>query len=740
MNFEIQNVKTIGVLWSIIFTIACNNNHEYYNVQETYGKWENYSGTKDGARYSSLNQINKTNVNELEVAWSYSTGDRDKHNKSQNQCNPIIINGVLYGTSPKSKLFAIDAATGMELWLFDPLDHKNLNMNKNSSYNVVRGVTYWESLDKKDRRIFYGAGSKIFSINADTGKPIMSFGKNGQLLLSENLDREYGNSEPYVASTSPGIIYQNFLIVSTRVAESIDAAPGHIRAYNTISGKLEWVFHTIPQPGDIGYDSWADKEAWRRLGGANNWAGMSLDQKRGIVYIPTGSVSGDFYGGSREGQNLFGNSLIALKADTGKYLWHFQIVHHDLWDKDLPANPNLVTLNINGRTIDAVAQITKHGYIFIFDRVTGKPVFPIYEKPVPTESLPGEYPWPTQPIPLLPEPFSRQNFTEDQVSNIDSLTHLELLKEFREVKYNEMFTPPSKDGTWIFPGFDGGGEWGGASIDHETKVLYVNSSELPWSLRMVEIPKYASGSKTIKEVGKVVYGKYCMACHGQNLKGNGPAFPSLDGIKEKLNKNDILGIIENGKNMMPAFKQLSDTEMKSLLAFLMDIQSKEMITLPQSNNSGEKEGNIGNKLMEAVPYTITGYNRFLDKNGYPGIIPPWGTLNAVDLTSGKLLWKATLGEYDELTKKGIPPTGTENYGGSVVTKGGLVFIAATKDSKIRAFDKDTGEILWEAKLPSPGFATPAVYETNGKQYLVISCGGGKIGTKSGDDYLAFSLP
>jgi quinoprotein glucose dehydrogenase len=661
-----------------------------------------------------------------------------------------MVDGVLYGTSPRLKLFALDAATGVQKWLFDPAQEDTASKNDRFAFfKVSRGVVYWQ--DGNDKRIFYSAGSKTYAINAADGKPVRSFGKQGYIDLAENLDREPGTYNPFIASTTPGIIYKDLLIMGTRVAESADAAPGHIRAFDVRTGTRRWVFHTIPHPGEKGYETWPDKEAWKKLGGANNWAGMSLDEQRGIVYVPTGSVGGDFYGGIRKGQNLFANSLVALDAQTGKYLWHFQVVHHDMWDRDLPANPNLITLNHDGKKIDAVAQITKHGYVFLFDRTNGKPVFPIAEKPVPTEALPGEAPWPTQPVPSLPEPFARQQFNPEDVSSLTPETHAELMERYNKVRHRAMFTPPSKEGGWIFPGFDGGGEWGGASVDPASGILYVNSSEMPWTLTMIDVPKKNDGDVSLKGIGNGVYLTYCTACHGPERKGNGSSYPSLLELNKKYNELQARKVIENGKNMMPAFKQLSDGEKKALLAFLLDIQEKEPGTAVKTKTVGSLQNRAPastaaanpmhqKSIMDEVPYTMTGYNRFADKNGYPGITPPWGTLNAVDLNSGKLLWKVPLGEYEELTKKGVPPTGTENYGGPVVTKGGLVFIAASKDAKIRAFDKQSGKVLWQAQLPVPGYATPAIYMGHGRQYIVIACGGGKIGSRSGDQYIAFALP
>ncbi|WP_205589880.1 PQQ-binding-like beta-propeller repeat protein [Mucilaginibacter celer] len=706
---------------------------------EPYSGWPAYAGSKDGIRYSSNQEITAANVGQLKQVWIYSTHDKDTANRSQNQCNPIMVDGILYGTSPKLKLFALNAATGEQKWLFDPAkDDTTNNGDPMAYYKVSRGVIYWQNNDGGEKRIFYSVGAKTWAIDAESGTPVRSFGNNGYLDLTKDLGRD---TKSFVAGTTPGVVYKDVLIVGDRVSESADAAPGHVRAYDTRTGKLRWIFHTIPQPGEPGYETWQDTAAYKKFGGANSWSGMSLDEKRGIVYIPTGSIGGDFYGGFRKGKNLYSNSLLALDAGTGKLKWHFQVIHHDLWDRDLPANPNLVTIVKDGKKIDAVAQITKHGYIFMFDRTNGKPIFQIEEKSVPTKALPGEEVWPTQPIPTLPQPFARQMFNPEDVTDRTPEVHAEMLAKYNQVKNRIMFTPPSKEGGWIFPGFDGGGEWGGAAVDPETKILYVNCSEMPWAQVMIDVPKANANDNSPQALGHVIYNTNCIGCHGAELKGNGTSYPSLVNIGKKYNADQVNGIITNGRNMMPSFKQISPSDKKNLLAFLLKIPEakavKEIAKEPVNNRVTSTA--TEKKMVDEIPYAMNGYNRFLDKYGYPGIKPPWGTLNAVDLTSGKLLWKVPLGEYAELSKKGIPVTGTENYGGPLVTKGGLVFIAATKDEKIRAFDKRTGKVVWEAQLPAAGYATPATYAIDGKQYIVIACGGGKIGSKSGDSYVCFGL-
>jgi len=710
------------------FIVSCKKHPQVSG----YAGWRTYAGSTDGNRYSSNDEITLKNVKQLKVAWVYSSNDKDSANRSQNQCNPIMVDGILYGTSPKLKLFALDATTGEQKWIFDPVSQDTSKKNDPMAYyKVCRGVVYWADKNGGNKRIFYSVGSKTYAIDADNGQPVINFGKGGYLDLTEGLGRKVNS---FVSGTTPGVIYKNLLIMGARVDESEDAAPGHIRAYDVLTGKLRWIFHTIPHPGETGFNTWPDSTAWKRLGSANNWAGMALDEKRGIVYVPTGSVGGDFYGAHRKGRDLFANCLIALDAATGKYIWHYQMVHHDMWDRDLPANPNLVTIKHNGKTVDAVAQITKHGFIFMFDRTNGQPIFPIEEKPVPTNALPGEQPWPTQPIPTLPQPFARQHFGPEDVTDLTPQTHKDMLAKYNKVKYNTMFTPPSKEGDWIFPGFDGGGEWGGAAVDPETKIMYISNTELPWAQVMIDIPKNTY-DHTLQGMGHALYNKYCISCHGPQLKGNGTSYPSLVNIGKKYNEQQVNQIIANGRNMMPSFKQISADEKKALLAFLLKLPGK-----PSDAKIISKEPVSPAKNSLNIPYTMNGYNRFLDTNGYPGIKPPWGSLDAVDLTTGKLLWKVPLGEYPELTKRGIPKTGTELYGGPLVTKGGLVFVAATKDEMIRAFDKRTGRKVWEATLPAAGYATPATYAVDGKQYVVIACGGGKIGSKSGDSYVCFALP
>ncbi|MBU1820359.1 MAG: PQQ-binding-like beta-propeller repeat protein [Bacteroidetes bacterium] len=678
--------------------------HENENVD-----WKVYRGGSDASAYSELDQITKENVQELEIAWTYHTGDNDAPSVDM-QCNPIIIDGILYATSPKLKVFALEAATGKELWKFDPFASEKPSLHPN------RGVVYWEK--GNDKRILYTAGEYLYALNARNGVPIKEFGKDGRVNLHKGLDKEVDNL--YVVSSTPGIIHKDLLIVGTRLG-LYQSAPGHIRAYNVVTGERAWVFHTIPQKGERGAETWPE-EALENAGGANSWAGFSLDEKRGLVFIPTGSPAYDFYGGNRKGQNLYGNSLIAVKAETGEYVWHFQTVHHDLWDRDLPCQPNLLTVEHSGRRIDAVAQATKSGYVFLFDRETGKPLFPIEEKPYPGSDLLGEATWPTQPLPIKPLPFARQALTEAELTNISAASRAMALKRFREVRSAGQFVPPSKEGTVIFPGFDGGAEWGGAAVDPEKGIMYINSNEMPWILTMIET---AAPEGKAYSAGQQAYTLNCTSCHGANRMGDEQNYPSLIGIEKRMSRKQIGEIIENGRGRMPAHGHISAEAREAIVSYL--INDKQInIDLPTDK-------------QPRFPYVSTGYHRFKDQDGYPAVKPPWGTLNAIDLNTGEYRWKIPLGEFEELTKKGIPPTGTENYGGPILTKSGLLFIGATQDNKFRAIDSATGKILWETKLPAGGYATPSTYSVNGKQYIVIAAGGNKMKTRAGDSYVAFAL-
>lgn len=680
--------------------------------------WPTHGGDPGHRQWSPLDQVNRANVTRLQVAWTYRSGDADPANRSQIQCQPIVVRGVLYATSPALKVFALDAATGRERWRFDPF----AGGEKMPTLGVNRGVTYWE--DGDDRRILFTAGQRLYALDARTGAPIPSFGAAGSVSLLDGLDRDVTGL--YVISNTPGALYRDLLILGTRVSEGPGAsAPGHVRAYDVRTGKIRWIFHTIPHPGESGHETWP-RDAWTRSGGANAWSGISVDPARGLVFLPIGSAAFDFWGGNRKGANLFADSVLALDARTGRRVWHYQLVHHDLWDRDPPAAPVLVTVERNGKKVDAVAQATKQGFVFLFDRETGTPLFPIEERPVPASDLAGEEAWPTQPVPLLPPPFARQALAEADLTERTPAARAAVLERFRAVRSGRPFIPPSAQGTVIFPGFDGGAEWGGAAFDDATGLLYVNANEMPWILTMVAIEPGPSGSADAR--GRVVYQQHCAACHGIDRAGDPQGqYPPLTTVNRRLSRDAVDHIVRGGKGAMPSFGMLTAGQRSALVAYLF------------GDAAGKAAGSDPPDVT--VPFTHTGYNRFLDPDGYPAVKPPWGTLTAIDLGAGAIAWQKPLGHPPGLPRaEGAPMLGTENYGGVIVTAGGLLFVGATKDEKLRAFDKATGALLWETALPAGGYASPATYSVNGRQFVVIAAGGGKMGTKSGDAYVAFALP
>jgi quinoprotein glucose dehydrogenase len=642
-----------------------------------------------------------------------------------------VINGILYGTTADLKLFALDASTGKQLWKFEPAkDGKRYNV-----INVNRGVVYWTN--GRDKRILYSAGSNLFSVNATNGKLDTGFGQNGIVDLHQALapDADHDVSKLSVTANTPGIIYKDLLIIGSAEPESGDAPPGSVRAFDVVTGKLIWTFHTVPYPGEFGYDTWP-KDAWKNIGAANNWSGLTLDEKRGVVYFGTGSPSSDFYGGNREGMNLFSDCVMALDAASGKMKWYYQTVHHDLWDRDIPCQPNLATINYNGKKKDVVVQATKDGVIYVLDRDNGTSVFPVEERPVPTDGLPGEHPWPTQKYPVKPLPFSHQIFTEADITNLSPESHAYIKDQFLKYKSDNKFTPQSTRGTLLF-GYSGGAEWGGNAISPDG-IIYQNTHDDAWITQMIDTGTFHKEFTSLS-TGNILYLVNCAACHGQDKKGSGKDFPSLVSIGKKRTKNEIQTIVKSGSGRMPSFQRLSDEDRTAIVNYLLNIKTSDR-PMNFSEHAQDNQQNMatGKQFGFKPAYVNKVWKKLTDQNGYPAIQPPWGTLNAIDLSSGDYLWRVPLGEYPELTARGIPITGTENYGGPLVTAGGLVFIAATMDEKIRAFDKTTGKIVWEYQLPAGGFATPITYEVKGKQYIVIAAGGGR-GGKPGGNYVAFTL-
>lgn len=783
--------------------------------------WPVYGGQSADDHYSALRQINRKNVGRLKRAWSYDTQE-----KGGLQTNPLIVGRVLYGFTPTQKVIALDGATGKRLWVF---------RTGTPGLQPTRGLSYWT--DGSQSILFAGLLSNLYALDPATGKPIESFGDGGRIDLRKDLT-EGDISQAFAALTSPGLIYKDMIIVGFRAPETQPALRGDIRAYDVHSGRLRWIFHTVPHPGEPGYETWP-QDAWKVTGAANNWAGMALDEQRGIVYAPTGSAVNDFYGADRIGDDLYANTLLALDANTGTRLWHFQGVHHDIWDRDFPSPPSLLTVRSGGKKVDAVAQTTKQGYLFLFDRTTGKALFPIEEHRFPESTVPGEEASRTQPVPLVPAPYARQRLTADMLTTRTPEAHAWAEEQFKAMVSDGQFVPLSVDKqTVVFPGFDGGAEWGGSAVDTKTGVIYVNANDVAWTggltenklsgglgrgvylsqcsschgedrkgippmfpslvdigkrmsdAKMIEIihngngrmPSFASvdgarlagvldylktgkddggtasasGTGTGTGAGKAavsgnrkeiagakVYDHNCAICHGDDLLGGPSNYPGLIGVRGRLTDEQILENVHHGKGRMPAFRKLTDDDTSALLRFLGDGAAPMVEPGMTAGSSSKREAESAMAPPGGTAkYRFTGYRKFLDPDGYPAVQPPWGTLNAIDLNTGKYLWKVPLGEYPELAQKGMRDTGSENYGGPIVTAGGVVLIAATNyDHKIRAFDSRTGELLWTGELPYAGNATPATYMIDGRQYVVIATSGGRDPKgPQGAAYVAFALP
>jgi quinoprotein glucose dehydrogenase len=720
-----MNLATIGVCVLTLGIIVADGEipgHSNTKSSEKHSDqdWPVYGGTAENNRYSPLKQINRRNVQQLTVAWTFDTEEFGGL-----QTSPIVVDGVLYGLTPSEKVFALNAATGKLLWKFD---------SGVKGTQPDRGLAYWSDgpgangRKSNDRRIVVAVMNFVYELDAATGAPISTFGKDGRIDLRDDLGRDPAEQSIYV--TSPAVIYKDLMIVGGRESETLPASLGDVRAYDVRTGKLRWSFHTIPHPGEFGYDTWP-KDAWKTSGAANNWTGMTVDAQRGIVYVPTGSAAFDFYGADRAGDDLFANCLIALNAETGERIWHFQAVKHDLWDRDFPSPPVLLTVDRDGKKVDAVAQTSKQGFVFLFDRTNGTPLFPMECRNYPPSNVPGEIAAQQQCLPTKPAPFARQFLTESLLSERTPEVHQWALEKIRGFRSEGQFVPfrVGKD-TVVFPGFDGGAEWGGAAADPETGILYVNANDVAWTGALAE--------NTDENTPKALYLSQCAVCHGEKMAGSPPAIPSLVGVGDRMSQSDVANTIKNGKGRMPGFANLENDsdQWYGLLSYVMS----------GGKNGGTRENDAkevasSGPTLPAMKYHFTGYHKFLDPDGYPAVAPPWGTLNAINLNTGEYVWKIPLGEYPELAAKGLTNTGTENYGGPVVTAGGLLFIGATNfDKKLRAFDKATGALLWETTLPFSANTTPAVYEVDGKEFVAIAAGGGKDPkSQSGGVYLAFAL-
>jgi len=678
--------------------------------------WPVYGGSQGSTRYSSLKQINQSNVSQLQVAWTYDAG----YGPGTLETNPIVVNGVLYGYTTGQKVFAVDAVTGKQIWKFD---------SGGAGRGNNRGVAYWRG--GSDERIFAGIRQWVYSLDAKTGTPDPRFGDGGRIDFGADLRGGPEGAEGALGHAP--VIYKDLVIFAGHTSQVLPAAPAPVRAYDARTGKLRWQFNTIPQPGEYGYDTWP-KDAWTFTAGAVSWPGMSLDEPRGILYVPTSNLVNEFIGRDRLGDNLFGTTLLALDAATGKRIWHFQTVKHDIWDRDITSPPSLITVRRDGKNVDAVAFTTKTAYVWVFDRTNGTPLFPIEYKKYPASTIPGEVLAETQPLPTKPAPFARQLLTEDMLTQRTPQAHAAALARFKTMVSNGQFVPPSVGvDTVLFPGADGGGEWGGSAFDPDSGLLYVNANEMAWLYALAENPKPGT---TVS--GKDLYNRTCAVCHGDNRTGAPPEIPSLVGIGGRLSQAEVRSMIFYGGGRMPSFPTLAPEYINAIVSYVRE-GVEATVPIPAT----------AKPVPWDTQYRFTGHHKFLDIDGYPAITPPWGTLNAINMNTGEYAWKIPLGEYPELVAKGLKDTGSENYGGPIVTAGGLVFIAATNyDRRFRAFDKKTGKLLWETTLPFPGNATPATYEIDGRQYIVIAVSGGGVlhnqrntrGPQPGARYVAFALP
>jgi quinoprotein glucose dehydrogenase len=668
---------------TIVLIMACSPDRPNV-VKNVDVDWPTYLGDNGRQHYSSLSQITRDNVSQLELVWKYNSGEPS----GTMYTSPLIIDGVLYGLSPKLVAFALDAATGEELWRHDP-----------EKQGAQRGLMYWEK--GAEKRIYYSAQNLLIALNANDGTPVPGFGENGRIDMTPKNESRGGG---YLGVTVPGVVFEDKLIMGFSTTEGRDSYPGSIRAFSAVDGALIWQFDTIPAPGDPGSETWAEGSL-ATAGGANVWSGMTLDDERGMLFAPTGSSTPDFYGGDRLGDNLFANCIVALDARTGELKWHFQNIRHDVWDRDNPSPPTLVQFEKDGQLRDGVTLTTKSGHLYLFDRDTGESIYDIVEVETLPSSLPGEVPAPSQPVSVVE--IARQNFEVTQRTPEANAYVSDLIADWDTRPY----APPKLGTLLIYPWYDGGAEWGGSAYDPEHKRLILNANDAAGILTIAEIPagfsRYGS------------YAKHCGACHGNELQGTERGVP-LAGVVDRMESQEILEIIDNGKGAMPAFENLETFERNAIFSYLR-----------------AEEPEIDEPTDE-VDYALTsGYVYLRDHEGLPGNTPPWGTLTSFDLATGKIVWRHNFGNY--LTHPDLN-YGSVNYGGPVVTASGLIFIAATPDQLFKAYDTRSGEQLWSHELTAAGFSTPAIYSVNGKQFVVIAAGGGRMGPPSGSEYFAFALP